>query len=75
MTTASLPGDSRGQLLNYFFQEIDSMKLLKAALFTVLLVFPIARTIAQQQDSLWETKFRSLIDKNVIREKIEVPLL
>ncbi len=44
------------------------MKLLKAVLFILLLVSPLIRTAAQQQDSVWESKFRALIDKNVIRE-------
>ncbi len=44
------------------------MKILKAALFMALLPFPIARSVAQQQDSAWEVKLRSHIDKNVIRE-------
>jgi N-acetylated-alpha-linked acidic dipeptidase len=43
------------------------MKLFGAALLVALMI-PLVNLQGQQQSSQWETKFRSLIDKNVIRE-------
>ena len=43
------------------------MKLFRAALL-VAFIIPLVNLHGQQQNSQWETKFRSLIDKNVIRE-------
>ena len=52
--------------LNNYFSE-NHMKLFGAVMLVAMLI-PLANLQGQQGSSQWEAKFRSLIDKNVIRD-------